>query len=297
MRTASPNCASQVDRITSRQLLDQEQFEQKLSALMQRQATLEQRTSALSAAISTTGSIKPARIAPPAEAPANSRSRPRRSATRSFSSRRPTARRGCNRATCRRRDAPCRAAAMPAASTAFSARVALSLDKVEHRQTAALTDLEEHVDTKARRIRSVLTDLGVDTAQDAGDTPASAGRSCRSRRRARAPALSSASSTASMSRARRSTNITHTLIAVPVRKPVDRRSRHEFAVRHAHGSVHEGARDPHRHRLARRHRRSGARHRQRHGDHRRLEGGYGNMVEVDHGNGLPPATAICRRST
>ena len=37
----------QVDRITSRQLLDQEQFEQKLSALMQRQATLEQRTSAL----------------------------------------------------------------------------------------------------------------------------------------------------------------------------------------------------------------------------------------------------------
>ena len=31
---------AQVDRITSRQLLDQEQFEQKLSSLMQRQATL-----------------------------------------------------------------------------------------------------------------------------------------------------------------------------------------------------------------------------------------------------------------
>ena len=38
---------AQVDRITSRQLLDQEQFEQKLNALLQRQATLEQRTDAL----------------------------------------------------------------------------------------------------------------------------------------------------------------------------------------------------------------------------------------------------------
>src|SRR5512139_2552750 len=38
---------SQVDRITSRQMLDQEQFEQKLQALMRRQALLEQRTSAI----------------------------------------------------------------------------------------------------------------------------------------------------------------------------------------------------------------------------------------------------------
>src|SRR5476651_800075 len=67
---------SQVDRITSRQLLDQEQFEQKLSALMQRQATLESRTSALSNDLSTTGSIRPARIAPPAEAPVNKPVRP-----------------------------------------------------------------------------------------------------------------------------------------------------------------------------------------------------------------------------
>ena len=35
---------AQVDRITSRQLLDQEQFERKLNVLLQRQATLEQRT-------------------------------------------------------------------------------------------------------------------------------------------------------------------------------------------------------------------------------------------------------------
>ena len=59
---------AQVDRITSRQLLDQDQFEQKLSALLQRQAALEQRTAALGGEI-TTGSIRPARNAP-AEVPA-----------------------------------------------------------------------------------------------------------------------------------------------------------------------------------------------------------------------------------
>ena len=36
---------AQVDRITSRQLLDQEQFEQKLNGLLQRQSALEQRSS------------------------------------------------------------------------------------------------------------------------------------------------------------------------------------------------------------------------------------------------------------
>ncbi|MBV8791063.1 MAG: M23 family peptidase, partial [Pseudolabrys sp.] len=36
---------AQVDRVTSRQLLDQEKFEQKLETLMKRQALLEQRTS------------------------------------------------------------------------------------------------------------------------------------------------------------------------------------------------------------------------------------------------------------
>ena len=39
---------AQVDRITSRQLLDQEQFEQKLQGLLRRQTMLEQRTSAIS---------------------------------------------------------------------------------------------------------------------------------------------------------------------------------------------------------------------------------------------------------
>ena len=74
---------AQVDRITSRQLLDQEQFEQKLSALLQRQATLgAAHLGARRRSSPTTGSIRPARNAPPAEAPANKPSRPPRSTTR-----------------------------------------------------------------------------------------------------------------------------------------------------------------------------------------------------------------------
>src|SRR5262245_21925938 len=61
---------AQVDRIMSRQLLDQEQFDKKLNALLQRQATLEQRTAALTSDPSTTGTIKPARTTPAATIPA-----------------------------------------------------------------------------------------------------------------------------------------------------------------------------------------------------------------------------------
>ncbi len=52
---------AQIDRTTSRQLLDQEQFEQKLDDLMRRQATLESRATTLSSITdpTTTGSIKP----------------------------------------------------------------------------------------------------------------------------------------------------------------------------------------------------------------------------------------------
>ena len=53
---------AQVDRITSRQLLDQEQFEQKLDHLVRKQATLESRATTLttiSADPATTGSVKP----------------------------------------------------------------------------------------------------------------------------------------------------------------------------------------------------------------------------------------------
>ena len=54
---------AKVDRTTSRQLLDQEQFDQKLDQIMRRQTTLESRATALSAIpdASVTGSIRPPR--------------------------------------------------------------------------------------------------------------------------------------------------------------------------------------------------------------------------------------------
>ena len=64
---------AQVDRITSRQLLDQEQFEQKLGTLLKRQAMLESRTAALSGEALLTGSIRtgpaepPLRLDPPSQ--------------------------------------------------------------------------------------------------------------------------------------------------------------------------------------------------------------------------------------
>jgi hypothetical protein len=57
---------AQIDR----QYFDQKQVEQQLTALLQRQETLEQRTSALTSDLSATGTIKPERIAPPEATPA-----------------------------------------------------------------------------------------------------------------------------------------------------------------------------------------------------------------------------------
>ena len=56
---------AQVDRITSRQLLDQEQFEQKLGVLLKRQAMLESRTAALSGEALLTGSVRTGPAEPP----------------------------------------------------------------------------------------------------------------------------------------------------------------------------------------------------------------------------------------
>src|SRR5450432_3890790 len=50
---------TRVDRATSRQLLDQEQFDQKLEQIMRRQTTLESRATALGTIPDVTGSIKP----------------------------------------------------------------------------------------------------------------------------------------------------------------------------------------------------------------------------------------------
>ena len=44
-------------------------------------------------------------------------------------------------------------------------RLQASLDRVEQRQMTALNSIEEGYDSKARRIRSVLADIGLDAGR------------------------------------------------------------------------------------------------------------------------------------
>jgi murein DD-endopeptidase MepM/ murein hydrolase activator NlpD len=277
---------SQIDRITSRQLLDQEQFEQRLSSLMQRQTVLESRTSALSGDLATTGSIKPARIAPPMEAPAN---KPVRASpindTVIFVA--PPDR----EARLQSRDVTTNATRVVERGKAggldgILARVSYSLDKVERRQAAALTDLEEQIDTKARRMRSVLSDLGVDIGTPPPANSATGGPYI--------PVKVPQSGASAFERQLYRINYAraqvdqynHTLIAVPVRKPVygevDMSS--PFGMR-----MDPFMKGPAIH--------TGIDLRGDKGDPVRVtangtvsiagwQGGYGNMVEVDHGNGF-----------
>src|SRR5262249_55741796 len=152
---------AQVDRIMSRQLLDQEQFDKKLNALLQRQATLEQRTAALTSDPSTTGTIKPARTTPAATIPAEKPVRVRPISDTVIFVAPPD-----REARLQSRELPTTTTRIAESATAGGiggvlARISLSLDNVEQKQAATLTNLEERIDTRARRMQSVLADLGV----------------------------------------------------------------------------------------------------------------------------------------
>src|SRR5262245_61384035 len=126
---------AQVDRLSSRQLLDQEQFEQRLEHILRRQTALEQRATTLNTLpdLSITGAIRPAR---PSE---GGRVKP----------------------------APMNDSAVPVSVPARRAgsvageltRLTTALDRVEAQQSATLHAIEQSYDTRARRIRGVLTEL------------------------------------------------------------------------------------------------------------------------------------------
>ena len=162
------------------------------------------------------------------------------------------------------------------------ARISLSLDKVEQRQAATLTDLEKRIDTRARRIRSVLADLGIDN----GHAGAVGGPFV--------PVKPPQSGASAFERQLYRINIarvqidrySHKLVAVPVRKPVvgevDMSS--PFGMRMdpflGRPAVHTGidlrgeVGEPVRATATGRVTIAGR------------EGGYGNMVEISHGNGF-----------
>ncbi len=110
---------AQIDRTTSRQLLDQEQFQQKLDDLMRRQSMLEQRATSLGAASDpvTTGSIRT--TTPP----------PRGNRQSSIGD--------------------------------SLGKVEASLDRVEQRQGLALNQMENRYEGRANLVRSVLNGLGI----------------------------------------------------------------------------------------------------------------------------------------
>jgi murein DD-endopeptidase MepM/ murein hydrolase activator NlpD len=264
---------AQVDRIMSRKFLDQKRVEQQLKALLQRQATLEQHTSALTDDLSATGSIKFTPTAPPAEAVEKTARPSPINETQLHSPELPVS-------------APRLAERSPADGlNGMLASVSVSLDKIEHKQAAALTELEERIDTKARNMRSVLADLGVDTAKARGDSatggplvsikPPQPGASTFERQLYR------------INIARlQIESYAHALVAMPVRKPVigEVEMTSPFGMRMnpflGRPAIHTGidlrgdAGEPVRATATGSVTIAG-----------RL-GGYGNLVEINHGNGL-----------
>jgi murein DD-endopeptidase MepM/ murein hydrolase activator NlpD len=241
---------AQIDRTTSRQLLDQEQFEQKLDDLMRRQATLESRATSLSGVAdpATTSSIRPAALKP-----AGDQLSPQRGDHGKQSS-----------------------------IGAALGRLEASLDRVEQRQSMTVGQMEGRYENKAQRIRSVLNNLGLKldvTSEAVGGpfVPVKLGSDN--------DGFQHALMRVSLAR-NDADQMVATLMRVPVRKPVtgeiDETS--PFGVR-MDPFVHEAAMH------------TGIDFRGDIGEpiHATaagtvsiagVQGGYGKMVEIDHGNGL-----------
>jgi murein DD-endopeptidase MepM/ murein hydrolase activator NlpD len=237
-----------IDRTTSRQLIDQEQFEQKLDELIRRQSLLESRATALSggADAASTGSVRPGTkpIAEPA-APSQRGDRGRQSSL-----------------------------------GATLGRLEAALDRLERRQALTLSQMQDRYENKARQIRSALAQLGLKA-----QAPASGGPFVPVKLAADDQAFGRALSRVNLARAETSA-LSTTLLKVPLRKPiggeVDESS--PFGVR-TDPIVHEAAMH------------TGIDFRGDIGDPIRAtasgtvtiagwSGGYGKMVEIDHGNGL-----------
>jgi murein DD-endopeptidase MepM/ murein hydrolase activator NlpD len=258
---------ARIDRTTSRQLLDQEQFEQKLEDLMRRQSTLESRATALGGIADpvVTGAIKPPGSAAPAGSPMSPQARDRRSSLEP--DRTPGARR----------------AGKDADINAKLSRVEASLDRLDHRQALGLAQLQERYEGKARRLRGVLADLGLKLG---GPAPAGSGGPFVPIKLP-GEGISFERAVARVKVARtQAEHLTRTLLRVPLRKPVNGEIdlSSTFGVRV----------DPFLH-VAAMH--TGLDFRGDAGDpiHATAagtvvgagwSGGYGRIVEIDHGNGL-----------
>jgi murein DD-endopeptidase MepM/ murein hydrolase activator NlpD len=147
----------QIDRISGRQLLDQEQYEQKLDQILRRQSALESRAGALNGVGDTPSPVRqPGRNSAsgePRAAPLKGslikdkgvflqpeRTVPVDPRTRMF-------------------------LASAGGLGGVITRLNASLDRVEQRQSATVNSLADNYDAKARRMRGVLAELGVDVGK------------------------------------------------------------------------------------------------------------------------------------
>jgi murein DD-endopeptidase MepM/ murein hydrolase activator NlpD len=282
---------AKVDRATGRQLLDQEQFDQKLDQILRRQSALEARANMLGSMPDITGSIRPPTRAPVAaetgQPPSSSPPKPSPiSDTVIFTA--PPDREA--RLESRTRVVTV-AQANPTAKLAgvdnVLARLQRSLDQVEARQVAMLGSAEDGLESRLRRMRGVITDLGLDMAQLEAATPKApmGGPFVPVKLGTDAGPFERQLSRINITRAQVE-RLNRTLALVPYRKPVigEVEFTSGFGVRS----------DPF---LGRPAMHTGLDFRAQMGDPVRVTangkvvsagwaGGYGRMVEVDHGNGL-----------
>jgi murein DD-endopeptidase MepM/ murein hydrolase activator NlpD len=149
---------TQIDRFSSRQLLDQEQYEKKLEQILRRQAALESRADALNGLGDATGAIKqPARgglsgvlraILPKPARDKGAALIPDRPATDSRSG---------------------FLAKTTGGIGVLLERLQASLDRLEQRQAGAVGSLADNYDAKARRMRGVLIELGLEAGKAPGE--------------------------------------------------------------------------------------------------------------------------------
>lgn len=282
---------AKVDRTTSRQLLDQEQFDQKLDQIMKRQTTLESRASALSAVpdVSITGSIRPTAPRGSVAAEPSFVGNPKPSPisdTVTFVAPPDREARLESRTPATSNPQPNQFAKIQGVDNVL-VKLQASLDQVESRQVAALSSAEESMEARARRMRGVFSDLGLDMAQMEAATPrvGMGGPYVPVKLPGDASAFDRQLYRINITRAQIE-RLNRTLALVPYRKPVvgEVEFTSGFGVRS----------DPF---LGRPAMHTGLDFRAAMGDPVRATangkvvssgwaGGYGRMVEIDHGNGL-----------
>jgi murein DD-endopeptidase MepM/ murein hydrolase activator NlpD len=267
---------AKIDRTTSRQMVDQEQFDQKLDQVMRRQTTLESRATAMGAMpdLSVTGSIP----RPPARGAALETT--------------PTLKPSPISDTVTFVAPPDREARLESRSPALAAPSSQfakqgGVDTVIGRLLATLSAAEESIDSRVQRMRGVISDLGLNMAQLEAAAPRAAmgGPYVPVRLSANADPFERQLYRLQTTKAQMD-KLNRTMALVPYRKPVigEVEFTSGFGVRS----------DPF---LGRPAMHTGLDFRAATGDPIRATangkvstagwaGGYGQMVEVNHGNGL-----------